>query len=253
MTSATDPSSVIPSSANPTSSRPIPTLDQLYEMTSIPDERVVIPNVDFAFYEQLVDSLPEGVHIHIDFDGKDLEIMSPGSFHEGLKTLMGRFVELTSEELEIPCAGYGSTTWKRPEIARGLEADECYYFSAEKLELTRKAGRRKSQRLAEFANPDLAIEVDISRSKIDREGIYAALRVPEVWQFDGERIVISKLGNGGAYQSVEQSAFLPVRAEEIGRWMLDEDSHDGSLWARRLRAGFEASWRRGWVGDPTPM
>jgi hypothetical protein len=38
------------------------------------------------------------------------------------------------------------------------------------------------------------------------------------------------------YHSVDGSAFLPVRAEEVAQWVLREDSRDGSLWARRLRA-----------------
>ena len=45
-------------------------------MTSIPDERVVIPDVDWAFYQQLVDSIPEGANLHVDYDGNDLEMMS---------------------------------------------------------------------------------------------------------------------------------------------------------------------------------
>ena len=36
----------------------------------------MIKNVDWSFYQQLVDSIPEGVNIHVDYDGKDLEIMS---------------------------------------------------------------------------------------------------------------------------------------------------------------------------------
>jgi len=33
---------------------------------------------------------------------------------------------------------------------------------------------------------------------------------------------------------------LPVRAEEIRRWVVDEDSGDHSDWARRLRAWVRA-------------
>src|SRR5580700_9840159 len=36
----------------------VPTLDELYELTSEPDRRVVIQGVDWPFYEQLVDSMP---------------------------------------------------------------------------------------------------------------------------------------------------------------------------------------------------
>jgi Uma2 family endonuclease len=202
----------------------------------------VIHNVDWAFYEQLVDSIPEATNIQVDYDGKDLEIMSLSPLHDGVKKNLGRFVELAAEELEIPCRGLGQTTWKRPEVARGLEADECYYFDPEKLTVVAEALARMSRTVAEYPNPDLAIEVDISPSKIDRPGIYAALRVAEVWRFDRERrqIVIERLADDGSYQLVAESAFLPVRAEEVGRWVLEEESRDGSLWGRRLRAWVRA-------------
>ena len=37
-----------------------PYLDQLYQMTSVPDQRVVIQGVDWGFYEQLVDAIRGG-------------------------------------------------------------------------------------------------------------------------------------------------------------------------------------------------
>ena len=236
MSSTTTNSSAVPSPTLVTTPGLVPSLEDLYQMTSEPDERVVIRSVDWAFYEQLVDSIPEGANIHVDYDGKDVEIVSPSPLHDGVKTLLGRFVELTAEELEIPCTGLGQTTWKRPEVTRGLEADESYYFVAEKLATVAEAMTRRSGEVAEYPNPDLAIEVDLSPSRIDRTGIYAALRVAEVWRFDGEQIVIDRLQTEGVYQPVEASGFLPVNSQEIARWVLNEAFHDGSLWARRLRA-----------------
>jgi Uma2 family endonuclease len=236
MSSITTNSSAVPSPTLVATPGLVPSLEDLYQMTSEPDERVVIRSVDWAFYEQLVDSIPEGANIHVDYDGKDVEIMSPSPLHDGVKTLLGRFVELTAEELEIPCTGLGQTTWKRPEVTRGLEADESYYFVAEKLATVAEAMTRRSGEVAEYPNPDLAIEVDLSPSRIDRTGIYAALRVAEVWRFDGEQIVIDRLQTERVYQPVEASGFLPVNSQEIARWVLNEAFHDGSLWARRLRA-----------------
>jgi Uma2 family endonuclease len=212
-------------------------LEELYEWTSEPDHRVVIPGVDWAFYEQLVDSIPEGANLHVDYDGKDLEIMSHSALHDGDKKLFGQLVEAIAQELEIPYRSAGSTTWKRPEVARGLESDECYFFRADKLAAVAEARARRSMRIADYPNPDLGIEVDISPSKIDRPGIYAALKVSEVWRFDGEReqVVIERLDEDGSYHPVEGSLFLPIRAEEIQRWMVEEDSNDESAWARRLR------------------
>ena len=242
MSSVTTPSALTPAPNPGGLPRSIPSVDELLRLTSEPDERIVFRDVDWAFYEQLVDSLPEGVHIHIDYDGKDLEIMSPGLVHEDARGLMGRLVEVVSEELEIPCKSAGQTTWKRPEVARGLESDECYFFRADKLTAVAQAKARKSRKIADYPNPDLAIEVDVSRSKIDRPGIYAALKVPEVWRFDGEqgRVIIERLKVDGTYEPVEESMFVPIRAEEIRRWIVDEDSHDESAWARRLRAWVRA-------------
>ncbi|MGD0044192.1 MAG: Uma2 family endonuclease, partial [Isosphaeraceae bacterium] len=201
-------------------------------------ERVVIPSVDWAFYEQLVDSIPEGANIHVDYDGKDLEIMSLSPLHDGEKKLFGQLVEAVAQELEIPYQGFGQTTWKRPEVRRGLEADECYYFEPEKIAAATAARARRSKKVADYPNPDLGIEVDISPSRIDRPGIYAALQVTEVWRFEGEseQVSIERLGEDGSYYPVEASALLPIRAEEVRRWVIEEDSSDQSAWARRLRA-----------------
>jgi Uma2 family endonuclease len=211
-------------------------------MTSEPDCRCVIRGVGWSFYEQLVDSIPEGANLHVDYDGKDLEIMSLSPFHDVVKKTMARFVELTAEELEIPCTGLGQTTWKRPEVARGLEADNCYYFAPEKLAVADEAIGRWSKDVAEYPNPDLAIEVDIAPSKIDRPAIYAALRVVEVWRCDGQsqRIIIERLSEDGTYQTTNVSAFLPVRSDEVGRWVLEEDRGSGSAWGHRLRAWVRA-------------
>jgi Uma2 family endonuclease len=207
-------------------------------MTSEPDERVVIPGVDWAFYEQLVDSIPEGVNLHVDYDGKDLEIMSISLLHDDTKGLLGRVVQLVAEECEIPIKSSGQTTWKRPEVARGLEADESFFFAADKLVAVAAAKARRSNDIAEYPNPDLGIEVDISPSKIDRPGIYAALKVAELWRFDGDhvQVIIERLGEDGSYHPVEASGFLPIRAEEVRRWVVEEDFSDESAWARRLRA-----------------
>jgi len=207
-------------------------------MTSVPEERVVIPDVDWAFYEQLVDSIPPRGGIHVDYDGKDVELMSPSGFHDVLKKRLGRFAELVAEELEIPCTGLGQTTWKRAQISRGLEADECYCFAPDKLTMIAAAVARMSEDVADYPNPDLSVEVDLSPSKIDRPGIYAALGVAEVWRYDGKtrEVVIERLTAEGTYQPVIESGFLPVRAEEVSHWVLHEDSRDGSAWARRLRA-----------------
>ena len=235
MSSATTNLTTAPSPPLGVTPRSVPTLEDLYQMTSEPDERVVIRNVDWSFYEQLADSIPEGWHIHVDYDGQDVELMSPGLLHEINRKLLGCLV---AEACAIPFKSAGQTTWKRLEIARGLEADESYFFRTEKLEAVAAGKARRSLDIADYPNPDLGIEVDMSPPKIDRPGIYAALQVAEVWRFDGERqeLVIERLEDDGTYRAVDRSSFLPVFAAEIRRWVVAEDSADESASARRLRA-----------------
>jgi Uma2 family endonuclease len=227
-----------PRQATPAPLRPIPDLDELREWTAQPDHRFLIPGVDWAFYSGLVDSLPEACHLHLDFDGRDLEVMSPGPYHDRDKKLLGQLIEAIAQELNVPYNAMGSTTWKRPELKRGLESDESYYFGAEKLAIVAAAIASGSNEIADYPNPDLSVEVDISPSKVDRAGIYAALRVSEIWRLDGERdeIVIERLQENGSYLAVDQSGMLPISQTEVQRWVMDEDSSDNSSWARRLRA-----------------
>jgi Uma2 family endonuclease len=234
----------------------VPSLDELRRLTDVPDRRVVYRNVAWAFYEELVDSIPESSNIHADYDGSDLEVMATGRKHEMTKKMLGRLVETTAEEFDIPYRPAGQATWKRPEIARGLEADECYYFLPEKLAADAAALERDSKEIADYPNPDLAIEVDISRPEIDRAGIYSALRVAEIWRFENDRVIIERLTPDGTYVAVESSGFLPLRAEEIRRWIVEEDWRDLPAWARRLRAEMKrkrGTWRgaRAGAGEPS--
>ena len=127
-----------------------------------------------------------------------------------------------------------------PEIERGLEADLSYYFDPEKRAAEKAAWARKSTEIADYPNPDLAIEIDLSHPQVDRPSIYAALGVAEIWRFDGEKIVIEHLQEDGTYASAESSRFLPIRAEDVRHWLVDEDTTNELAWERRL-----AEWARG--------
>ena len=185
----------------------IPSLDELRRMTAEPDQRVVIRDVDWSFYERLVDSIPEGANLHVDYDGTDLEVMTLSALNDGQKKLFGQLVEAIAQELEIPYKRAGQTTWKRPGLDRGLESDECYFFDLSKLAMVAAAKARRLTSISDYPNPDLGIEVDISPSLIDRPGIYAALKVKEIWRFDFARseVVIERLGDDDRYHAIAES------------------------------------------------
>lgn len=167
--------------------------------------------------------------------------MVKGRMHDHYQELLGRVVQMITEELDIPVSSSGETTWIRPGVERGLEADQSYYFLPEKLAQAKAAKARRSNDVADYPNPDLAIEVDLSPPQVDRADIYAKLHVAEVWRFDGEVLTIERLGEDGKYHSVEASEFLRVRAEEVPRWLTEEDNSDETAWVRRLRAWIRAN------------
>ena len=83
----------------------------------------------------------------------------------------------------------------------------------------------------------------------DRAAIYAAMGVAELWRFDGQTLTIGRLDDHGRYQPVEQSGFLHVRADQVPRWLLDEDLYDYGAWTRRVRE-WAAKELRGSSGGP---
>jgi Uma2 family endonuclease len=200
------------------------------------ETRILVPRVDWRLYEVFVDMLPESTPIRVAFDGRNMEIMVTGPLHDDFADLLDQFVKAVSGELGIRIKPMGETTWKRPEIERGIEADKCYYIDPAKITAALVARQSRSNDVKDYPNPDLAIEVDISAPQADRMGIYSAMRVAEVWRFDGHVLSIYRLDEQGQYQAVDRSGFLPFRSDQVPRWLLNEDLSDYEAWTRRVRA-----------------
>jgi Uma2 family endonuclease len=198
-----------------------------------PDTRVVIHGVTWDAYENLMDALGERENCRVAFDGKDIEMMTLGPFHERQRSRLELFITFVAGELKIRSQPMGSTTWRRKGLERAIESDLCYYFDPAKLAAA--AAAADSDDVDDFPNPDLAVEVDVSPPKIDRSGIYVALRVPELWRARKKSVSIEQLGPDGAYVPVLRSRFLPVQPEDVTRWVFKEDSADLVTWEERLR------------------
>jgi Uma2 family endonuclease len=212
--------------------RPAPTRAQAPAVAG--EVRQVVPDTTWYFYDRLTDAIGDHAQFRIAFDGQDMEIVMPGFKHERLKVLLCLFIEYVSAGLKINCHDFGSTTWKRPELERGIEADASYFFDPKKLEAIRAAESVDSDNLADIPNPDLSIEIDISPSKIDRPGIYRSLQVTELWRYRDGIISIEQIDAGGDYVAAETSKFLYVRPEEVTRWVVREDASDRLAWKERL-------------------
>ncbi|MBI3462381.1 MAG: Uma2 family endonuclease [Planctomycetes bacterium] len=170
---------------------------------ALTEYRVLLQGISWQTYESLLKELNDRP-IRLTYDRGSLEIMSPSLAHENYGRLIGRFVEAFTEELEIAIRSGGSTTFRKEAKRRGLEPDECYWIQNE----TRIRGKKEFD-FASDPPPDLAIEVDITSSSLERMTIYAALRIPEVWRFDGEALAVYLLRPTAKYESSTRSRALP--------------------------------------------
>jgi Uma2 family endonuclease len=142
--------------------------------------RLTLRGVRWATYIAMVTD-PGFFRKRLAYDRGTLEIMSPSPLHDSVAHIISRLLSVMTMELRIPIAGYKSTTFRRVRRKKGVEPDECWYVANE-------AGMRMRSRidLGRDPPPDLVLEVDITSSSVDREGIYASFGVPEMWRYDGE-------------------------------------------------------------------
>ncbi|NJK75411.1 MAG: Uma2 family endonuclease [Microcoleus sp. SU_5_6] len=184
-----------------------------------PQAGVLLQNISWQTYESLVNELAEQPRVRLTYDRGTLEIMTPLDSHEGNKEILGRFVETVTEELNVEIRSLGSRTCKREDLARGLEPDKCYYIENESL-----IRNVKQIDLNQYPPPDLAIEIDITSSSIDRMELYASLGVPELWRYDGSRLIFYRL-EGQKYVEREVSPHFPfLSPSEIIRFLETQEN-----------------------------
>jgi Uma2 family endonuclease len=171
---------------------------------SPPEGRLVLYNVDWCDYEKMLDILSER-HVRVTYDQGTLEIMTLSGLHEWWKSRLAFVLRLLAAELKMGIQGYGSTSVRRPDLERGLDPDEMFYVAhAKQIRGPREFDFNKDPA------PDLAIEIDISVSSLDRLTIYAALSVPEVWRFDGDALHVYHLQSNGEYTVGQRSLSFPA-------------------------------------------
>jgi Uma2 family endonuclease len=171
-------------------------------VSSPAEQRVILDNISWSTYLAILQDA-DSCRGRITYDRGVLEIMSPSKLHENVKRLIGRMIEVFTETLNIDIESASSTTFKREDLERGFEADECYY-----IQHAAEIRAKDDIDMTVDPPPDLIIEVDISRSSLNKFGIYRALAVPEVWRYDGESLRLYALHDHD-YIEVRQSRALP--------------------------------------------
>lgn len=167
-------------------------------------DRVVLKNISWQTYQSLIIDFEREPAMRLTYDCGTLEIRMPLAPHETYKKILGRLIETATEELDLEIRSLGALTCSREDLAKGLEPDQCYYIQnqavvrgIEQIDLTK------------LPPPDLAVEIDITSSSLDRFSIYADLKVPEIWRYDGQLLVIYGL-LGNEYIMQDSSIALPL-------------------------------------------
>ncbi|MBI5496601.1 MAG: Uma2 family endonuclease [Deltaproteobacteria bacterium] len=155
------------------------------------DHIVVLRGVTWADYQRMLEIRGERSSPRLHYTEGVLEIMAPSRSHEGIKSFIGRLVEVWCLERNIEFGTYGSWTLEDKAVDRGAEPDECYIFGAAQ----------------DAPRPHLAIEVVWTSGGINKLVTYSKLGVGEVWIWQRGRISVHVL-RGAEFAEVPGSEVL---------------------------------------------
>lgn len=173
--------------------------------------------VSWDEYEELLETLADDCHSRITYDSGRLEIMSPSGRHDYHKSVLGSLVEVITDEMKLSCVPFGSATFRKKEIQKGTEPDECFFITTARKMLDRRRGEVKADH-----RPDLAIEVDIYHQSKSKFAVYAALGVPEIWRYRNDKMSFYRLADDD-YVEIEASDLFPFLTPEVLAGYLNDD------------------------------
>lgn len=165
-----------------------------------PGSVVNIHNLSWQDFESILNELGEQRQVRITYYQGKLEIVSPLALHERPHRIIADIVKAILDVQGRDWEDFGSTTFKRPEVA-GVEPDTCLYIQ--------NASQVKGCTLMDlevYPPPDLAIESDVtSKTTLDA---YAAISVPEVWIYSQGQLKIYVFQDRN-YAEVSTSLIFP--------------------------------------------
>jgi Uma2 family endonuclease len=193
-------------------------------------QQVILHGISWGTYQRLLAEHQESSGTRFTYDRGDLEIMVLSAEHENYKDVIVLLLNILAEEMGIDVSSFGSTTFRREDLARGFEPDGCFYIQNEE----RIRGKKQID-LTVDPPPDLVIEVDITSLSLDKFPIFAASGVGEVWRYDETRVAIFKL-EGGHYVEQAESAALPiVTGAALTDFVEASQQMKRTVWLRRVR------------------
>ncbi|MCP9296448.1 MAG: Uma2 family endonuclease [Planktothrix agardhii LY1] len=204
----------------------------------LPEQRTVLNQVSWQTFINLLDDLGDNRVIRLYYDQGVLEIMTPLGEHENNNRFIDDLVRAIADELNLNLKKMGSLTLKREELLKGAEPDSCYYLENEPL-----VRHKQNINLESEPPPDLVLEIDITSSSLDKQTIYAAFEIPELWRYNGQELEVFVLDKTTqSYQKSIQSLHFPWLPLEVIPQYIRQSLRDGETatlksfrtWVRKL-------------------
>ena len=156
---------------------------RLQQIRVPPGQRIWLEAISWHEFEAIVEELGEHRGTRIAYSKGTLEIGSPLPEHEKAKVVISDLLKILLDELDMLWESLGSTTFRREEIAAGIEPDDCFYIQPQAT----MVGKDRID-LAVDPPPDLAIEIDVTSTTALQA--YAALQLPELWRYHNRTLQI---------------------------------------------------------------
>jgi Uma2 family endonuclease len=138
-------------------------------------------------------------------------------------------------------------TFKR-KLLRGLEPDECFCIANE-----RRIRGRDDIDLRVDPPPDLVLEIDVSRSSLDRMSIYAAMGVPEAWRYSKGKVSYRTGPSDGSYADTPTSLTLrPLTPADLMPLVAMRGAMEENALIRQFRAWIRKTFPAGRATPPAP-
>ncbi len=182
--------------------------------TTPAEQRTLLTNISWQTFKAMLVDMGSERATRLAYDKGLVEIMTPLMPQENSNRLIEVFVGVLCEELGLEIKRAGSLTLTRDDLERGAEPDSSYYIQNEPLV------RDKAEiDLDNDPPPDLVLEVEYSRSRIDKLSLYAAMGIPEFWRYNGSVLRIYRLELGQYVQRNNSPTFAPIAVTEIPKFL----------------------------------
>ncbi len=201
-----------------------------------PEQRLDLAGLTFDQYQTIADALPEARGLKLIFLDERLTFVTTSRQHDWLADCLSDLVKAVCLEFRVPFAIGGRATYRRRDLAGGIEGDQTFYFH----DHARVMRGGVNIDLTVQPPPDLAIEVEVTHTADQAILTWGRLGVPEVWRLDARSWMPSywiRLVDG-QYARAETSRNLPMLApSDIATQLrLADETSDSMAWLQQLHA-----------------